>query len=876
MRRWLYKIPLRLRSIFRRSQVETELDEELRFHLDYRIQQEIAAGRTPQEARSIALRSMEGLEQRKEECRDTRRMNLIDNLIRDLRYAIRTLSRSPGFTLAALLALALGIGANTAVFSVINSVLLRPLLFTESDRLVMLFNSRPGVGVLRGGGSIADYLDWKARSHSFQTIDIFKINRFTLAGDGEAEQIVTMNVTATFFETLKARPLFGRTFASDEDQPGRTPTIVLSEHLWHRRYASRPDIVGKQIMLNGQPYTVIGVMPGDAEFGPRGVEAWPILTINPPIRRGQFFYRGVARLKPGVTVAQAAAEMEAIAHEVERSHPQGHKNLSYPVIPMHEVIVGNIRPLLWVLGGAVLLVLLIAVSNVANLMLARATTRQRETAIRLSIGAGRGQLIRQLMTESLVLSLLGGALGIALAIGGVAALQSLGPRDMPRLNEITVDTGALIFTLLVSVVSAMLFGLIPAFSASRVALNESLKQGGRTGESHGQGRIRSILVVAQMTLSVLLLIGAGLLIRSFSLLESVNPGFSAPASRVLTMNLLLTGQRYADSRAVTTHWDQLLDRVRSLPAVEAASVAITIPPDRLDFTDDYQIEGKPLPPGEQNQAVPVPVVSSDYFKTLGVPVLRGRGFDGRDRADSPQVTVISYAMAQRHFKDENPVGQRLKYGDRSMEIVGVVGDVKYRGLERADEPAFYMATAQMPPKRVWLLVRTQGNADVLTAAVRQEIRALDPEVPIDRVSTMSEALAQSLSLPRFRSLLMTVFAAVALLLAAIGIYGVIAYSVAQRTQEIGVRMALGANRSKVLNLIVGQGSRLAVIGIVLGLAASFALSSVLQKMLYGITTSDTITFASAALVLGAVAILASLIPALRAARIDPVIALRQE
>jgi predicted permease len=875
LRHWIYTVPLRLRSIFRRAQVERELDEELRFHLEARIQQEIASGKSPEQARYASLHAMNGMEQRKEECRDMRRVNLIDDLVRDLRYALRTLARNPGFTLAAMLALALGIGANTAVFSVVNSVLLHPLPFAEPDRLVMIFNSRPAVGITTGPASMADILDWKARSRSFQTMAAINFNRFTLTGDSDAEQIVGMSVSAGFFATLRASPLLGRTFAADEDQPGRTPTIVLSERLWNRRYASDPGILEKQVVLNGRPHTVIGVMPGDVEFGPRTVEAWPILTLTPPTRRGPFVYRGIARLKPGVTVAQAASEMQAIAHEVERVHPKAHTDLAFPVVPMHEVMVGRIRPLLWVLSGAVGFVLLIAVSNVANLMLARASARGRESAIRLSIGAGRGRLVRQFMTESLMLSLGGGALGIALALWGVKLLRWLGPGDLPRLNEIDIDGRVLAFTLAASIASALAFGLAPAFAASAGALNESLKQGGRAGEAPGRVRVRGALVVAQVTFSVLLLVGAGLLIRSFHLLGSVDPGFHAAPERLLTMNFLLTGSRYEDPRAVNAYWSQLLERVRTLPGIDAGAVAATIPPDRLNLTDDYQIEGKPLPPGTQHPAVPVPFVSQGYFETLGIPLLQGRRFDSRDRAGTAPVTIISETMARRHFAGENPLGRRIRYKD-SLEIIGVVGDVKYRGLEREDEPVFYRLASQAAERRMWLLVRTQGDAVSMASAVRQEIRALDPAVPVDRVGTMAQALSESVSLPRFRFVLMTVFAATALLLAAIGIYGLIAWSVTRRIQEIGVRMALGATPPGVLRLVIGQAARLASVGVVLGLVGAFALSRVLERMLFGVTVFDTVTFAGAALLLGTVAVVASLLPALRAARVDPVTALRHE
>jgi predicted permease len=866
----------RLRGLGRGSALERDLDDEIQFHLAMRADSNRTAGMTDRQASQAAQKQFGNIELRKENLRGVWRFEMVENSWREARYAVRTLGRSPGFTLAALLALGLGIGVNTAVFSVVNSVLLRPLPFPESERLVMIFNSRPLLGIKSSGASMADYLDWRARSRSFQSLDIFNINRFTLTGGGEAEQIVGMSVTSTAFEALKVQPLFGRTFMAGEDEPGRPLAVVLSERFWHRRFASSRDVLGKEMTINGRPHTVIGVMPAGVEFGPRDVDAWATLTVIPPTRRGPFIYRGLARLKPGVSAEQAAAEMQSIARGVEREHPAGHAQLAYPVTPLNEVIVGRIRQFLWILSGAVLLVLLIAVSNVANLMLARAASRQRETAIRLSIGAGRGQLIRQFMTESILLSLGGGAIGYGLAIWGVATLRWLGPRDLPRLNEITVDGRVLAFTLLASLASALLFGLAPAFSASASALNESLKQGGRGGESRGQGRLRNGLVVAQVMLSVFLLIGAGLLIRSFALLGQVSPGFNAPPSAVLTMNVAPVGPRYKDRAALTVFWDQVLERVQSIPGVEAVSVAITLPPDRLDLTDDYEVESKPLPPGSQHQAVPVQYVSSDYFKTLEVPLLRGRTFNGQDREGTTPVTVISETMARRHFAGENPIGQRLKYGGKPLEIVGVVGDVQYQGLEREHVPVFYQAMAQTAQRRVWLVVRTRGVAHSLVPAVRQALHGLDPDVPVDRVGSMAETLTASLSLPRFRSLLMAVFAVTALLLAGIGIYGVIAYSVAQRRQEIGVRMALGATRANVLTLIIGQGSRLTLLGIAAGLAGAFVLATFLRTMLFGITPSDTVTFAGVALILGAVAIVASLIPALRASRIDPVTALRQD
>ena len=819
-----------------------------------------------------------------------RHMHVFDNLVRDIRYGVRTLIRNPGFTLATLGALTLGIGANTAVFSVVNGVLVRPLPYADPDSLVMVFNSFQQQGMERGPAGIADFLDWKARAHSFQTLDAIANQRFTLVGDGEAEQIQGLTVTASFFETLGVRPLLGRTFTAGDDQPGRPPTVLISERLWRRRYGSRPTVVGKDIVLNGRQFSIVGVLPNAFRFGGEA-EAWSILTLDPPTRRGPFFLQGIARLRPGVTLDQAAGEMQSIAQGVEREHPKDYTRLRIPVVDLREVAVGNVRPLLAIISVAVFLVFLIAITNVANLILARATARQRELAIRLSVGAGRGQLVRQLMIESLVLSLSGGALGLGLAYAGVSALRWSEPGGLPRLTEIGVDGRVLLFTLLTSLASALMFGLGPALSTSRVPLSDRLKEGGRGGESRTHRRVRAILVVGQVGLSVLLLIAAGLLLRSFHLLGSVDLGFNAPPERVLTMLLSPTGPKYRPpapvagetqpNRALAAYWDQILDRVRILPGVEAASVAITIPPDRVAFTDGYEIESKPAPPGSDHPAVPVPFVSHDYFKTLGIPVLRGRSFDARDRMDSPRVTVISQALARRHFPGEDPVGQRLKHGNRSlanpyMEIIGVVGSVKYQGAHNEDTPVYYELSAQVPARPLWLLVRTKGDARELIAAVRQEIRSIDQDVPVDRVGTMADAVEQSVSLPRFRTFLMSVFAATALLLAAIGIYGLLAYSVAQRKQEIGIRMALGATPSGVVGLVVGQGLRLALGGIALGMAGAVGLMRFLETMIFGITTSDVITFASAPLVLALVAVFATLLPALWAARIDPVTALRQE
>lgn len=878
--RWLTEIWLRFRGLVWRTKLDRDLDTEMEFHLRMR-QRELEESGTPSaEARHAASRRFGNKTLIQERGREMFGFVSLEGFYRDICYAARTLARSPGFTITALFALALGIGANTAVFSVVNGVLLRPLPYVEPDRLVMLFNSRPFLGATRGSASLADFLDWRKGNQSFESLDVFEMNpfsggRFTWTSDGvEPAQVVGFRVSATFFDTFGVRPIIGSGFKKGDDEPGKPDTVVVSERLWRKRYGASREVLGKQVLVNGSPHIIAGVMPGSFEFWQRDADAWAIHKMTPPSRRGPFFLRGVARLKPGVTIEQASANMNAIARNVERANPADHAGLRYNVFPLRDVVVGDVSLLLWVLSGSVLLVFLIAVFNVANLTLARATTRQREIAVRLSIGAGRGQLIRQFLTESLMLSLAGGLLGAGLAQLAVMALHWLSPRDLPRLGEIAVDARVLAFTLAVSVTSAFLFGLAPAVIASSTRLSERLKDGGRGGESRGRGRVRGALVIAQVALSVLLLIGAGLLIRSFEQLGKVPAGFHAPPERVVTMFVSPTGPRITGKpEALSAFWRQVAERVGELPGVEAAGVSNAVPPDQPGYHDTYEIEGKPLAPGAQHPIVPMPFVSPDYFRALGIPLLRGRTFNQADYR-GPGVTVISDTMARLHFRDEDPIGKRIRYGN-SLEIIGVVGDVKYRGLGDENKPVFYQLITGGRLWDVWLTVRIKGVSGT-AAAIREEIRRIDPVVPVDRISTLAQSTAESVAMPRFRTLLMTLFAATALLLAAVGIYGVVAYTVAQRTREIGVRMALGATASGVLRMVIGQGGRLVGMGIALGVIGAIALTRFLEGMLFGVSASDTLTFAGTAVVLGAVSVFASLIPAFRAARIDPVTALRQE
>ena len=800
--------------------------------------------------------------------------------MRDVRYAVRTLARSSGFTVPALLALAIGIAANTAVFSVVNGVLLRPLPYAEPRQLVWIQDGlAQSSRSSRWGACVADFLLWQSRSRSFDPLAAWTVNSFNVTGDGDAERVTGLGVTARFFDALRVRPLHGRTFALDEDQPGHAPVALISERLWERRYGRDPRVIGRGVELNGRAFTVIGVMPASFRFRTPDADVWAIQTLDPPTRRGPFFLRGIARLRHGVTLEQANREMGALGAEVERADPKGVERVRYPVTTLMEEVTGDIRPLLAILSGAVALVLLIAVFNVANLSLARATVRQREMAIRSSLGAGRAQVLQQLLIESIVLALAGGMAGVVLATTGVSLLRAVAPPGLPRVDEIAVNGRVLAFTLLVSLASGVASGLVPAFSVARSALAQRLKEGGRNSETPGGGRLRAALVVSEIALSIVLLVGAGLLIRSFILLGRVQTGFQAPPGRLLTLQLSPTGSNYREQPQLLAYWRQVLSRVQAVAGVESAALAITLPPDRIAFSDSFEIPGRT--PKEGGPVVPVPWVSYEYFRTLGIPVLRGRVFDRDDKPGSPGVVVISDALARRYFPGEDPIGQRLKHGGPSLnnpyaEIIGVVADVKYEGLSEQDVPVYYESADQYSSRPMWLAVRTAGPARQWLAAIQAGIRAIDPNVPVARAGSMEDALHESVSLPQFRTTAMAVFAFSALALAAVGLYGVLAYSVARRTQEIGVRMALGATSAAVLRLVLGRGSRLAGAGIILGLAGALGVTRVLKELLFGVTASDAVTFAAASLVLGTVAVAATLIPAWRAARIDPVTALRRE
>ena len=875
VRAWL----LRLWGVFRASRDE-QFAEEIGAHLEMHVRDLIESGLSPDEARRQAIMKLGGVESTRQAYRDAEQLPWVENLLRDCRFTLRTLAKNPGFTVVALAALALGIGASTAVFSVVESVLLRPLPYTDPDRLVWIHD-----GLTQGDRSgwsacMEDFLLWQTRARSFAQLAAFTGDHFALTGNGQAEELAGADVTARFFDTLGVRPLVGHAFAADADQPGHERTALISERLWRSRYAARTDILDRKIVLDGQPVAVIGVMPSSFRFVFPDADVWRILPLTPPTRRGPFIFRGIASLKPGVTLAEVNAEMAGLAQGVERADPKRLERLRYPVVGLTEAIVGDVRPLLIALAAAVALVLLIAVFNVGNLLLARAAAREHEIAIRLSIGAGRKRLIQQLLTESTMLALAGGGIGVFLAFICTRFFRASPPPGIPRLETLSTDGRVLLFALLICLLSGVAFGLVPAIGATRPNLSIVLQEGGRGGgEGLRRRRLRNILVVAEIALAVILLAGAGLLMRSFLILGEVPIGFGARPDHLLTMQVAPSGDTYGQQQRLAIYWSAVIREVSSLPGVDSAALSIWLPPDHAAMSDSFEIQGKTPPDG--GPVVPVPIVSDGYFRTLQIPLVRGRTFDGRDTPASPPVTIISENLARRYFPDEDPVGKHLKHGGPQsknpyMEIIGVVADVKYEGAGSPDKPVYYESSSQVPDRPMWLVVRTHYDPHRLIPAIRNRVAALDGNVPISHTGTMDESMYASVALPRFRSILMGAFALIALLLAAIGIYGVMAYSALQRTQELAIRLALGATRGNVIGMVVKHGIFLALCGITIGSVGALGFVRTLRSMLFNVSPSDPTIFSAIALLLFGVAVTASYIPALRAARKDPLRALRRE
>ncbi len=801
------------------------------------------------------------------------------NLIRDGRYALRMLVRAPAFSLIAVLTFAVGIGVNTAVFNVVNGVLLRPLPYPDADRITLLWMDNRRQGIKEDITSYPNYRDWRDQSTSYTHMAAFTSSAFSLTGTGEPERLLGASVTANFFDVMQVPPTMGRVFTVENETPGNDAVVVISDGLWQRRFGGRPDALGRTIMLNGRSHEVIGVMPQTLRW-PDKAELWKPLAPPEDLReaRGGFWLPVIGRLKPGVSTGQAQAEMNEIGNRLEREYPSN-RGFGVYVVSLQQQLVGSIERPLVILLAAVGFVLLIACANLANLMLGRTAARRKELAIRTALGAGRGRLVRQIVTETFVLALLGGVVGVLLAYWTTRFFITLGGESIPRQDAISMDARVLGFALLLATASALLSGLIPALQASRRKIVDHLREGAREGLGGTSRRTRGALVAAEVALALVLLTGAGLLIRTLWTMQGVERGFRPENVAMMTVSLPPT--TYAAPPDVRAFYARLLERVRTLPGVQSAATGTGVLQPLVTNSGIYSIEGTPLPPPEERIEYPVEIVSPGYFDTVGMTVVRGRAFTDADDAQAPRVIVINETLARLGWPDQDPIGRRMRSGDETsqspwMTVVGVIRDAHRSEVTRAIRPELYMSTLQVTPRTQMLLVRTAGDPTAIVPPVRRELQTLDPQLPLFGVTTLEQELALTLTQPRFQAVLLAGFAAIALLLATIGIYGVTAHAVGQRTQEVGIRMAMGAARRDVLRLILLQHLRPAVAGLALGLLGAILLSRFLQSLLFGVGATDPATFTLVAIVLLAVASAACWIPARRATRVDPLIALRTE
>src|SRR5262245_21032170 len=810
----------------------------------------------------------------------------METLWQDLRHGARSLFKQPTFTIVAVITLALGVGANTAIFSVVHAVLLQSLPYPDADRLVMVWETRrtnpSGQNVINMG----NFFDWKEQNRVFEHMSAFGDTSVNLTSGGEPEEIPMQVATTGLFNILGVKPILGRSFATDEGKPGQPGVIVISFGLWQRRFGGDPQIIGRKLILSGNEATVIGVMPAGFNWGANAGSLttemakiwspWQIDEQNRP-RRGRG-YMAVARIKPGVSLAQAQAEMSAIHSRIEQQYPEFNAGWGVNLVPLRTQFAGKIRLALLVLLGAVGMVLLIACANVANLLLARAAGRRREVAVRAALGANRGRIIRQLLTESLLLAGLGGLAGLTLAWWGTDLLVSLAPPDLLNLSQVKINAAVLGFTLGITLATGVVFGLAPAFEATRLNLTESLKEGGKSAGGMRAQRLRNSLVVLEVAIALVLLLGAGLLIRSFARLQGVDPGFNA--QNVLTMSVGLPRSKYDNDQKRVNFFRQAVAQMQALPGVESAGAVNALPFASFHSGTSVDIEGRPLLPVVQKLKTGVMVTDANYFRSMQIPLKRGRLFTDQEAAEMRHVVVINETFARQHFPNEDPLGKRvtiyMKDDNQPCEIIGVVGDSKHMGLDAEVKPMSYWPHPEQAYPGMTIVIRTRGDAAAITPAARNVIRALDPDQPIADVRTMESLIGTSVARARFSALLLTIFAVVALLLASVGIYGVMAYSVAQRTHEIGLRMALGARRRDVLKLVVRRGMNLALCGVAIGVAASFALTRLMETLLFNVSATDPLTFAAIPLLLIFVAALACLIPARRASKVDPMVALRYE
>ncbi len=869
------------RNLFRKGDVEQELSDELAYALDALVEKKITEGLSEVEARRQAAIELGGVEQLKEKVREAKAGYYMEGVVRDLRYAVRMFLKNPGFTAVAIIALALGIGANTAIFSLVNGVLLRPLPFQNSDRIVYFEGKNPAAGITDSNISYLDFTDWSQQTDLFASTAAYWTGNADLSGDGaEPEAVPRAGVTTGFFSVLGVQPFLGRAFVPEDDKPasfngGRGTVAIISHGLWKRRFGSDPAIVGKVVQMKSRPLTVIGVMPPGFEY-PEQTQIWVNSAVNLSEEpRDNRAWSAIARLNPGVDLKQAQTRVSAINAQLDKQFHETNKGWDVSLWALHERLVREVKPSLLALLGAVGLVLLIACANVANLLLARSAARQKEIAIRAAMGASRARVLRQMLTESILLSAIGGIAGLVLSIWLTDLLTSMLPESAPTLEHIGIDYRVLTFALGVSALTGVLFGIVPAIQASKLDVISALKVGGRSGEGRRRTSARSLLLIGEVALSLMLLVGAGLLVKSFLRLQDVRPGFNA--HNVLIANLALPYPKYQYEQ-FEKFFRQLKERLEAAPGVQAAGGSMNLPLNASGYAigRGFIPEGRPLTVDENRDAM-FSSVTGDYFRALQIPLLSGRTFELHDNADAPKVVVINETIAKRYFgSPAKAIGKRLSiWRDEKFmrEIVGVVGDTKTGSLTGEGAAQIYVPNAQARENFMALVIRTAGDPAAFATTLRREVQALDKDQPIYNVRTMDDVVANSLGTRRVSMQLFTVFAIAALLLAAIGIYGVMAYTVTQRTQEIGIRMALGAQRSDVLGLVVRQGMTLAAIGVAAGLAGAFSLTRVMAGLLFNVRPDDPTTFLAISFLLIVVAFLACYLPARRAAKLDPLIAL---
>ena len=884
----LFRIKQRLRALFRKANVEQELDDELRFHLEKEIEQNVARGMNAEEARWAALRSFGGVEQVKEQSRDVRGVRLLEEAWQDVRFSLRVLRQKPGFAFTVITTLALGIGANTAIFSVVNALLLRELPFQKPEEVVWVWSSR--IDREKAPFTLPDFIDYRDQNQTLDQIAAFTTIGLNLTGTERAERLQGLRVSANLFELLGVDASSGRLFVADDDQPARRHVAVLTHESWQKRFGANSQTVGQVLTLNGEAYTIIGVLP--TRFTLPDPEAELAIPLSPDVdpsrdvRSSTNFLRAVGRLKPGVTRQQAQTDLTAIVARQKQQFGDAYlKKNGVRLVPIYEEIVGNVRTALWVLLGAVGMVLLIACSNLAALSLARASARHREMSIRKALGATSGRLVRQLLTENLLLTALGGGAGFLLAIWGIKFLLALSPTRLPRDNEIGIDFTVLAFAAGASLLAALIFGVLPALQAARAEVRRGLL-GGTTrgaGDAASGNRSRTILVVAEVSLSFVLLIGTGLLIRSFMSTQSVDPGFNA--ENVLTARVSLPSSNYASRTSITIFYDKLSARLQALTGVDEIGVVSILPmgsgarnvyfrPDGASKTDSYLSQYR--------------VANPEYFNSMKIPLRQGRAFDEHDRADRTPVAIVNETLARKFFPEGGAIGGRIQVDDndtgpRPIEIVGVVGDVKHVSLEDKQTFDVYLPLAQIHEDSLdvvsnshYWIMRSHLDARSLEENFRRELRSVDAEVASSNIKLMENYLSDSVASRRFNLRLLTIFSIAALLLASTGIYGVVSYSVAQRTSEIGIRLALGASRKNIFRIILGHGFRLVIIGLVIGAVGAFGLTRMIRSLMFGVTPNDPLTFVAVSSLLIAVTIAAGALPALRATKLDPLKALRSE